>query len=256
MSKTPEVGELVLGRIISVKDYGAYVEVDDYKGYEGFIHVSEVSLKWVRNIREHLKEGQKTVFKVIRVNPDTLQIDLSLRRVSQKERLDKLLEVKKKTKVSKVLKLLEAEGFKAVAEQLTTAYPNLTTLYDVLEKFALGEPAQNLFPAISETDVEHLRRAVEQEIKVHEVEMRVDLILRCDGPRGVEAIRAAAAEAEKTAGHSEAVEITTKGAPVYSMLVKAPSKERASELMAKAFQACSAVMAGYGGSAQLREAGK
>ncbi|MEM4291016.1 MAG: S1 RNA-binding domain-containing protein [Candidatus Caldarchaeum sp.] len=256
MSKTPEVGELVLGRILSVKDYGAYVEVEDYKGYEGFIHVSEVSLKWVRNIREHLKEGQKTVFKIIRVNPETLQIDLSIRRVSQKERFDKLLEVKKKTKVLKVIKLLESSGFKNVAEQLLYAYPSLTTLYDMLEKFAAGEPAQSLFPTISETELEHLRRAVEQEIKVREVEMRVDLVLRCDGPTGVEAIRAAAAEAEKTAGQAEAVEISTKGAPVYSMLVKAPSRERASELIAKAFEACSATMARYGGSAQLKEAGK
>ncbi len=175
MSKVPEVGELVIGRVSSVKDYGAFVEVDEYPGYEGFIHVSEVSLKWVRNIREHLKEGQKAVFKIIRSNPETLQIDLSMRRVSQKERIDKLLEVKKKTKASKVLKIVEgAVGHKAV-EILVSTSPDPIQLYESLEKIAMGERVKNFFPSLGDDEAEALRKAVEQEIKVrdrHHPQMR------------------------------------------------------------------------------------
>ncbi|MCS6769015.1 MAG: S1 RNA-binding domain-containing protein [Candidatus Caldarchaeum sp.] len=256
MSKTPEVGELVVGRITSVKDYGAYLEVDEYPGYEGFIHVSEVSLKWVRNIREHLKEGQRVVLKIIRVNPQTNQIDLSMRRVSQKEKVDKLLEVKKKTKVLKMFKALESSGSKNIVEKLIVVYPNLVNLYDCLERIASGEDARNFFPSLSESEEENLKKAVEQEIKVREVEMRVDVIMRCDGPKGLEAIRQAAEKAEQVAGPAELIEITTKGAPVYSVLVKASSKERASELLSKAFEACQMIMTSFGGSAQLKESAR
>ncbi len=256
MSKVPKVGELVIGRVLSVKDYGAYVEVDEYPGYEGFVHVSEVSLKWVRNIREHLKEGQKTVFKIIRSNPETLQIDLSIRRVSQKERVDKLLEVKKKTKVSKVLKIVEASVGRSVVETLVSTSPDPIQLYENLEKIALGEQVKNFYPSLSSDEAEALRKAVEQEIKVREVELTVDLILRCEGSRGVEAIRAAAEKAGQVAEEGEVVEIRAKGAPVYSMYVKAASKKRASELIMKAFNVCAAVMAEYGGAAQLKQEAK
>ena len=39
----PEVGDLVIGTIESVKDYGAFVDLDEYPGKKGFIHVSEVA---------------------------------------------------------------------------------------------------------------------------------------------------------------------------------------------------------------------
>ncbi|MEM1964997.1 MAG: S1 RNA-binding domain-containing protein [Candidatus Caldarchaeum sp.] len=254
MSKAPELGELVVGRITDVRDYGAYVEVDEYPGYEGFVHVSEVSLKWVRNIREHLKEGQRNVFKVIRVNPQTLQVDLSMRRVSQKERIDKLLEVKKRAKVSKVLKVVEdAVGRKAVDNLLSTS-SNPIQLYDLFEKVAMGEPAMTLFQGLSEAEADALRKAVEQEIKVREFEVKVNVILRCDGPKGVEAIRKAAEKAEQVAGSGEHVEIRTVGAPVYSLHVKASSKERASELVSQVLQACKAVMESYGGVAEIKTA--
>ncbi|MEM4189788.1 MAG: S1 RNA-binding domain-containing protein, partial [Candidatus Caldarchaeum sp.] len=209
MSKAPELGELVVGRITSVRDYGAYVEVEEYPGYEGFVHVSEVSLKWVRNIREHLKEGQRSVFKIIRVSPQTLQIDLSMRRVSQKERIDKLLEVKKKAKVAKVLRIVEETvGSKPVGTLLSTSSDPMQ-LYEVFEKIAVGEPPAALLQGLSETEADALKRAVEQEIKVREFEVKVDVILRCDGPKGVEAIRRAAEKAEQLASGGEHVEIKT-----------------------------------------------
>ncbi|MEM4281662.1 MAG: S1 RNA-binding domain-containing protein [Candidatus Caldarchaeum sp.] len=254
MSKAPELGELVIGKITSVRDYGAYVEVEEYPGYEGFVHVSEVSLKWVLNIREHLKEGQRTVLKIIRVNPQTFQIDLSIRRVSQKERIEKLLEVKKKAKVAKVLKVLEdASGLRAV-ETLLAKFPDPVQLYEVFEKIAVGEQVESFLQGLSKAEADALKKAVEQEIKVREFEVKVDVILRCDGPKGVEAIRLAAEKAEQVAAGGEHVEIKTKGAPVYSLHVKASSRERASELVSQALQACRAVMAEYGGVAQLKTA--
>lgn len=253
MSKAPEVGELVVGKVKDVKDYGAYVELDEYPEYEGFVHVSEVSLKWVRNIREHLKEGQKIVFKVIRANPQTFQADLSIRRVSQKEKVEKLLEVKKKSKVKKVLKSLEERNEAKAVEKILAKASDHELLYSYFEEVAAGEPVSKFFPDLNENEAELLRKAVEQEIKIREVEVKVDVVLRCEGRYGAKAIREAASAAEAVAGPGEMVEIKTKGAPVYSMAVKAATKERASELVSKAFQNCGDVLKKYGGFAELKQ---
>ncbi|TMI33648.1 S1 RNA-binding domain-containing protein [Candidatus Bathyarchaeota archaeon] len=63
----PEVGDLVVTTVTRVEDYGAYVKLDEFSGIEGLVHISEISTTWVRNIREHARQGQKLVLKVLRV---------------------------------------------------------------------------------------------------------------------------------------------------------------------------------------------
>src|SRR5438876_9801652 len=59
---------------------------------------------WVRNIRDHAREGQKLVLKVLRGNPRRNQIDLSLRRVAGREKSEKMLAWKKERKAEAILK--------------------------------------------------------------------------------------------------------------------------------------------------------
>src|SRR5881296_1467662 len=100
----PDVGDLVVATVTRVEDYGAYVKLDEYAGIEGLVHISEISTTWVRNIRDHARAGQKLVLKVLRVNPQRNQIDLSLRRVTGREKSEKMLEWKKERKADAILK--------------------------------------------------------------------------------------------------------------------------------------------------------
>lgn len=101
----PEVGELVMATVAMVFDRGAYVLLDEYGGIEGYVPIGEVSSSWVHNIRDFLKEGRKVVLKVIRVNERKGHVDLSLRRVSDKERREKILEWKKAQRAEKFLEM-------------------------------------------------------------------------------------------------------------------------------------------------------
>jgi translation initiation factor 2 subunit 1 len=99
----PEIGELVVGTVVRIVPYGAYVTLDEYNNVEGLLHISEVSSGWVRNIGEHIREGQKTVVKVLRTDPQKMHVDLSLRRVSEREKKDKLLEWKQESRGRRLL---------------------------------------------------------------------------------------------------------------------------------------------------------
>ncbi|MEM2913101.1 MAG: S1 RNA-binding domain-containing protein, partial [Candidatus Bathyarchaeia archaeon] len=61
----PEVGELVISTVNEITEYGAYVTLDEY-GKDGFLHISEISSGWIRNIRDHIREGEKLVLKILR----------------------------------------------------------------------------------------------------------------------------------------------------------------------------------------------
>ena len=67
----PEEGDLVVCSVRLVKNFGAFVTLDEYGDKEGFIHIAEVTTGWVKYIRDYVREGQKIVCKVTLVSqPD------------------------------------------------------------------------------------------------------------------------------------------------------------------------------------------
>lgn len=97
----PSVGELVIGTCSKLTPHGAYFEIFDYEklGSEaGFVHISELSRTWVRNIRSHIREGQRAVAKILRVDEARGEIDMSIRRVSEPQRRSKLTEFKQENR--------------------------------------------------------------------------------------------------------------------------------------------------------------
>ena len=63
----PEVGDLVIAKIESVTDYGAYAKLDEYSK-RGLLNVSEISSFWIRNIPDFVCENQKMSLEVLRVD--------------------------------------------------------------------------------------------------------------------------------------------------------------------------------------------
>ncbi len=70
------VGEVRTGHIISLADFGAFVDIG---GADGLVHVSEISWKRVNNPREVLKIGDEVKVKVLAVDPERNRISLSIR---------------------------------------------------------------------------------------------------------------------------------------------------------------------------------
>jgi len=73
----PEPGDLVVCTVSQVVDFGAFVTMDEYEGKQGLIHISEVASGWIKYIRDHVREGQKIVCKVLSVDRARHHIDLS-----------------------------------------------------------------------------------------------------------------------------------------------------------------------------------
>src|SRR3972149_10340026 len=98
-----ESGDLVVATIESVMDYGVYAKLDEYNR-RGFLHISEISSTRIRHVRDFVRENQKMVLKVLRVDAEKGHIDLSLRRVTKRVRIDKIKSWKKERKAEAPLR--------------------------------------------------------------------------------------------------------------------------------------------------------
>ena len=96
----PDEGELVVCSVKSVKENGAYLDLDSFPGKEGFVFIGEIATGWVRNIRTHVREGQRVVAKVIGVKKDRESISLSIKSVSEERRRGALQSWKNEQRLS------------------------------------------------------------------------------------------------------------------------------------------------------------
>lgn len=74
------VGTIVKGKVVSLKDYGAFIELED--GVEGLIHVSEMS--WTERVKHPskvLKVGDEVECKVLEVSPKNKRISLGIKQL-------------------------------------------------------------------------------------------------------------------------------------------------------------------------------
>ena len=231
----PEVGDLVVATVNKVEDYGAYVKLDEYAEIEGLVHISEISTTWVRNIRDHAREGQKLVLKVLRVNPQRNQIDLSLRRVTGREKSEKMLEWKKERKAEAILKSA-AEKLKKPeddAESIKdTILEKFGGLYDPLEEAIEEGPEALVKAGLSEEWAQAIAEVSKTKIKLERSKVRGTIAVSCHKPGGLEIIRQTLMGAKKVRRpRGSEIKIYTVGSPKYRVEVEAGSFEAAEKAL-------------------------
>jgi small subunit ribosomal protein S1 len=82
IDKKYPVGSRVGGRVVSITNYGAFVELE--KGVEGLVHISEMS--WTRNVRHPSKVvsiGENIEAVVLKVDPNDEKISLGMKQIEE-----------------------------------------------------------------------------------------------------------------------------------------------------------------------------
>jgi small subunit ribosomal protein S1 len=80
------VGQLVEGTVTKLASFGAFALVDGE--LEGLIHISELSDQRINHPKEVVREGEKYVMRVIRIDPKRRRMGLSLKRVTDPQYAD------------------------------------------------------------------------------------------------------------------------------------------------------------------------
>jgi small subunit ribosomal protein S1 len=78
--KSIAVGAVITGRVVSVRDFGAFVDLG--AGVQGLLHISEMAWARVAKAEDVVKPGDEVTVKVLRVDDVTQQIALGLKQLS------------------------------------------------------------------------------------------------------------------------------------------------------------------------------
>jgi translation initiation factor 2 subunit 1 len=229
----PEIGDLVMATVETVTDFGAYVKLDEYNK-RGLLHVSEISSSWIRNIRDFVREGQKLVLKVLRVDPEKGHVDLSLRRVTKREKIEKTMAWKKERKADALIRDVAEKTGLPLEEVCSKAGAPMEDEYGLYEGFekAVKEGVESLTKiGVPEEIAKAIVEVGQERIRVPMVRVKGTVELRCMKPNGVKIIREAFSSARKTEKlGSTKLRFYVVAAPKYSIEVLAEDYRRAEDI--------------------------
>ncbi len=218
----PEIGDLVICNVQNVKNFGAFVSLDEYDGKEGFIHVRDVATGWVKYIRDHVREGQKVVCKVLGVDTERGHIDLSLKQVNDHQRREKIQEHKNEKKAEKLLEIVGTKMGKSLDEAYDEIGAKLLaefgTLYGAFEEAAVDMSSFDEL-GIDKEWASALASVATENIQLPSVTIDATLEVTTPAPDGVDHIREALSTGLK--GKEATVDISYLGAPRYRITVVA-----------------------------------
>lgn len=227
----PQRDDLVVVKVGQILEYGVFVELLEYENARGFVHISNVSSSWVKNIRNFVKPNQVRVAKVLNVDIAKKQIDLSFAGVSPQRDRQKINEFRQYNREEKLIELLAKQTnkkfddvWKEVAEPLNAEYGSLL---DAFEKIALGEDVSEI---ISESWVTQLKGLVEKNVVVSKKTLRGKVTLQSFSSNGVEDIKKVLSTIESVKG----CEISYAGSGTFVLTAVSYTFKDAEKMLGKA----------------------
>jgi len=234
----PERGDIVLCTVREITPHGIYVDLDEYDGMNGFLHISEISTGWVRNIDRVAKVGQKLVLKVVRAEKSRREVDLSLRQVTNEERRNKLIEWKQKEKVMTILSMVKKKmvmddrQFSELVDKLQGEYG---TLYEALEDAAKRGEKTFASMGLPQEVVNEMVTAAREKIASPKYEVGSIVEMSSNAPDGILQIKKALVAGMNASGAAE-IKMTYVGAPRYRVRVTADDYKQADKITGAVLQ--------------------
>ncbi len=189
----PKISDVVICKITKINDYGVFVSLLEYDNIEAFVHVSQVSSTWVKNIHNHVKLNQIRAGKVLHIDTYKNQIDLSFNRVTSAEEKRKISDYRlfKRAQsllsaVAKELSLSEDEVWRDVAEPILEKDASLYTGFVNILKYGI-----KYYPEINKKYETKLLDILNKSISVKDKKITGILEISNSSENGIEIIKKA-----------------------------------------------------------------
>ena len=234
IDKYPDTGEVVQIKVTKILSYGAFCRIEEYNNLEAFLHISEVSSGWVKNIHEYLNEGRTYVAKISRINREKMLFDVSLKRVSEKEKKMKMEEVSKDRRANKLIELVSKELKANPNDIRVEILKGFEVLYEYFDAVAEADEESLAKVTLPEGFLERFKGLASVSAEKKEVVMSrvVELVTSSKG--GIDNLKDLVS---KLLAKSPMLEVKYLGAPKYLLRIKAKTPKDADKELTRAIRA-------------------
>ncbi len=242
----PASGEVVLVKINKIMPHGAYCSLIEYN-VDAYLPISEVASGWIKNIHEFIKEGQREVAKVVFIDPSKRALDVSLKKITSKQKKDKIGEYNSEKRAeqlfSKALSKLSgaeladiksrlSQKFQTYADVINAAYEN----HDLL-KGTMSTEAANLLVEIAKKNIKPKSYTVAYRFEVKAL----------NGKGNINTLKEAFGLVQKAG-----VSVLYEGAPHYKFTATNKSYPEAEDMIKKS----NSILSQFSGKLSVAEKGK
>jgi len=226
----PEENDFVVCTVTGIQPHSVFAKLDEYDK-TGLIHISEIAPGRIRNIREYVQEGKKVVCKVLRIDRERGHIDLSLRRVNEGQKREKLNELKQEVLAEKIVEHIAHKHkkevpavYNAVTDAVFKKYPLLFPAFkDVAEK-----KADLAAMGVDKEYAADLTEEIRKRLVAEEVSIKGKLTLSTTVQNGIQLIRDALTQALAI---DKNITIRYLGNGAYHVGVTAPDYKTAEKIL-------------------------
>lgn len=257
----PKDPEFVLARVVEIEKQYVYVDLIDYEGLpsekraRGMIHISEISSRWIKNVRNFVRINQVIVLRVLKVDEYKGHVDCSLRRVNSAQKDRRMKEHKYATKYETMLQFLAEEKDMSLDEAYAlVGFPVLdlyTSYQEALE--GLKENGKAVFEEI-EFDSEDIKdsflKIIEENVEISTVSIIGKVKLSFINENGIDNIKEALLGAMKVVEEpkpTRSININYIGTPYYRLEIVSKDYIDAEGILSDAMEIIQAKTEQYNG---------
>jgi len=156
------------------------------------IHVSEVSGKWVRDIRKFVKMNKNYIAKVLRIDETKGHIALSLKRVAKVDKTRKIQEFRYEQKAEKILnkiarkkKITLEKAYELIGYKLQEKFKDMFEAFELASK----SPEPLINRGINKEWAEIIHEVAKESITKKKIKIKAELNLKFYTDDGIEKIK-------------------------------------------------------------------
>ncbi len=177
-----EPGDIVICTVERIVGTVVFVKIPMLeKEIEGSIIISEIAPGRIRNLRDYVVPKKKIVCKVLRISPKG-NIELSLRRVTQKEKKEKIEEERQEKSYISILKSVLGEK----AEKIINKIIKEESIYDFFQE--TKDNSKKLEKLIGQKDSKRILEILKSQ-KQKKISIKKEIFLSTTKPDGLELIK-------------------------------------------------------------------
>lgn len=179
------VGDIVICKVEKIGTHSAIVKIEG-TDKQGIIPISEISSGWVKKIDDYLEEGQIVVCKVLATDKNI--IPLSIKKVTEKERVVALEEYSKERKAERIIDIVltktKVENIEEIKNKIRESYRSYSSLLD-----AIKNKDKSVEHLLTKKQINILKNIISKSEKGKEYEFKAKLKLLSYEPNGIDIIK-------------------------------------------------------------------